>query len=158
MSDKIPCITEGCKATILQTTADRTGGYCMPCFQKIKRKEQEEFIQNIELFLVCEVNSKIVGSTTLIRGKYNRIKHTAMFGITILREYSGLGIGSKMLNEVLVHSKNHGIEKIELEVFERNTRAINLYKKYGFIEEGKKVRHIKIEEEYDNIIIMSKFI
>ncbi|GAA0125655.1 DUF1963 domain-containing protein [Clostridium sp. CTA-19] len=45
MSERIPCITEGCKATILQITADRTGGYCMPCYQKMKRKEREEFIK-----------------------------------------------------------------------------------------------------------------
>ncbi|WP_291582163.1 hypothetical protein [Clostridium sp. UBA6640] len=45
MSERIPCRSEGCKATILQTTADRTGGYCMPCYQEIKRKEYEEYIK-----------------------------------------------------------------------------------------------------------------
>lgn len=45
MGERIPCITEGCKATILQITADRTGGYCMPCYQRMKRKEREEFIK-----------------------------------------------------------------------------------------------------------------
>ncbi|MBC8059309.1 MAG: DUF1963 domain-containing protein [Clostridiaceae bacterium] len=45
MSERIPCITEGCRAEILQITAERTGGYCMPCHQKIKRKEQEDFIK-----------------------------------------------------------------------------------------------------------------
>ncbi|MEO2603933.1 hypothetical protein [Clostridium butyricum] len=45
MSNRIPCKSEGCNSTILQTTAERTGGYCMPCYQKIKRKEEEEFIK-----------------------------------------------------------------------------------------------------------------
>lgn len=45
MSNRIPCITDGCKATILQITADKTGGYCMPCYQKMKRKEEEDFIK-----------------------------------------------------------------------------------------------------------------
>ncbi|WP_315113106.1 DUF1963 domain-containing protein [Clostridium intestinale] len=45
MNDRIPCVNVGCKSTILQSTADRTGGYCMPCHQAIKRKEQEEFIR-----------------------------------------------------------------------------------------------------------------
>ncbi|WP_454052687.1 hypothetical protein [Clostridium sp. Marseille-Q7071] len=31
MSDRIPCLTEECKGTILQSTYDKTGGYCMPC-------------------------------------------------------------------------------------------------------------------------------
>ncbi|WP_291582168.1 hypothetical protein [Clostridium sp. UBA6640] len=41
MGERIPCRSEGCKTNILQTTADRTGGYCMPCYQEIKRKEEE---------------------------------------------------------------------------------------------------------------------
>jgi len=54
LSERIPCRSEGCKATIFQTTTDRTGGYCMPCYQKIKRKEEEEFIKknrkNVNLY------------------------------------------------------------------------------------------------------------
>ncbi|WP_461612101.1 hypothetical protein [Clostridium sp. Marseille-QA1073] len=54
MSERIPCRSEGCKGTILRTTADRTGGYCMLCYQEIKRKEEEEFIKknrkNVNLY------------------------------------------------------------------------------------------------------------
>jgi len=54
LSERIPCRSEVCKGTILRTTADRTGGYCMPCYQEIKRKEEEEFIKknrkNVNLY------------------------------------------------------------------------------------------------------------
>lgn len=45
MSDRLPCKSEGCSATILQSTANRTGGYCMPCHQKMEREAYEEFIK-----------------------------------------------------------------------------------------------------------------
>lgn len=45
MSERVACKSEGCSATILPSTANRTGGYCMPCHQKMERKAYEEFIK-----------------------------------------------------------------------------------------------------------------
>lgn len=45
MSNRFPCKSEGCSATILQSTANRTGGYCMPCHQKMERKAYEEYVK-----------------------------------------------------------------------------------------------------------------
>ena len=44
MENRIPCKNENCKGTILPLTAKKTGGLCMPCFQSLKRKEEEEYI------------------------------------------------------------------------------------------------------------------
>lgn len=115
-----------------------------------------EFIENIELFLVCEIDGKIVGSSTLIRGKYKKIAHTALFGITILNQYTNLGIGTQMLDAVIKHAKGHGIEKIELEVFEDNLPALKLYRRCGFVVVGKKENYIKTNDYYHNLLIMTK--
>jgi RimJ/RimL family protein N-acetyltransferase len=46
-----------------------------------------------------------------------------------------------------------------LQVFANNTDAIALYKKFGFVEEGRKVKEIKFcEDRYDDVILMAKFI
>jgi hypothetical protein len=45
MTQKVVCKTFGCSNLILQTTVDRTGGYCMPCVQAVARKEREEYIR-----------------------------------------------------------------------------------------------------------------
>lgn len=45
MTDRIPCKTEGCSATILPTTAAKTGGICMPCHQEHARKKQQAYIE-----------------------------------------------------------------------------------------------------------------
>lgn len=45
MTERIPCKTEGCSATILPNTAAKTGGICMPCFQEQERKKQQAYIE-----------------------------------------------------------------------------------------------------------------
>lgn len=45
-SDRIACKTEGCKGSILPYTAEKTGGYCMPCVQFAQKSEQDEFVRN----------------------------------------------------------------------------------------------------------------
>ncbi|MEA2564317.1 MAG: hypothetical protein QOH06_5821 [Acidobacteriota bacterium] len=45
MTERIPCKTPGCTGTILPATAQRTGGFCMPCVRTAARKEREEYIR-----------------------------------------------------------------------------------------------------------------
>ncbi|OPA72929.1 DUF1963 domain-containing protein [Paenibacillus selenitireducens] len=45
MTERIPCKTEGCRATILPTTAAKTGGYCMPCHQEQERQKRQAYIE-----------------------------------------------------------------------------------------------------------------
>jgi hypothetical protein len=51
-----------------------------------------------------------------------------------------------------------GIEKVELEVFESNENAVKFYQKHGFFQEGRRVKARKLNGQYDNIILMGKFI
>lgn len=45
MTERLPCQTEGCRATILPTTAAKTGGYCMPCHQEQERQKRQAYIE-----------------------------------------------------------------------------------------------------------------
>jgi len=55
--------------------------------------------------------------------------------------------------------ENPAIEKVTLEVFATNEVAIGLYKKSGFLEEGRRLRHVKIaDEKYVDVILMSRFV
>ncbi|MNK35101.1 hypothetical protein D3C87_536140 [compost metagenome] len=45
MTERIPCKTAGCKATILPATAAKTGGYCMPCHQEQERQKRQSYIE-----------------------------------------------------------------------------------------------------------------
>src|SRR5882724_6513573 len=45
MTERIPCKNPGCSHTILAATAERTNGWCMPCFQAAAKKEREEHVR-----------------------------------------------------------------------------------------------------------------
>ncbi|WP_239614629.1 DUF1963 domain-containing protein [Cohnella mopanensis] len=45
MSERLPCQTPGCTATILPATAIKTGGICMPCRQKKLVLEEKAYIE-----------------------------------------------------------------------------------------------------------------
>ena len=111
------------------------------------------------LFLVVEADNKIVGFTRCEGNKLSRFKHKAEFGICIEKEYFGYGIGKVLLENVLMWADNVGIKKISLTVVETNIKAINLYKKYGFIEEGV-LRNDRLHKDgsYYNTIIMGRFL
>jgi hypothetical protein len=64
-----------------------------------------------------------------------------------------------LLERAIEHAKAiNGIEKVELEVFESNENALKFYQKHGFFQEGRRVKSRKLDGQYDNIILMGRFI
>lgn len=45
MTDRVKCLTPDCEGIILSSTAERTGGFCMPCVQKKEREARERYIR-----------------------------------------------------------------------------------------------------------------
>ncbi len=110
------------------------------------------------LFLVAEVEGKLVGFTRCICSKQKRFHHKAEFGICILQEYCGQGIGKIMLEQVLEWADSVSIQKISLSVVQTNVNAIQLYKKLGFVEEGLLVKdRIHRDGNYYNTVLMGRF-
>lgn len=82
-------------------------------------------------------DGKIIASLTAnTRNGRSRERHKSIFGIAVSKKHWGKGIGSLLIEKVINESKKNSISKITLKVNETNTRAIKLYKKYGFEIEG----------------------
>ncbi|SMD30404.1 hypothetical protein SAMN02745355_0284 [Picrophilus oshimae DSM 9789] len=120
-----------------------------------ERGEQERLKNPDELTLVCEINNKIVGVLTLQRGFYKKNRHTANLGIAIMSGYRGIGIGTRMIRQALEWAMDHGIEKVNLEVFSSNKNAISLYKHLGFEIEGIRKNQFIINGSYVDDILMT---
>ena len=60
----------------------------------------------------------------------------AYLGMAVLPEHRGLGGGRALLDALVAHAADVGIERLELEVFADNRRAISLYESAGFAHEG----------------------
>ncbi|HLR51973.1 MAG TPA: GNAT family N-acetyltransferase [Candidatus Avamphibacillus sp.] len=111
-----------------------------------------------ETILVAEVNNCIVGWLVFQSPKRKRLAHTGSFGMMVAKEYRGRGIGKLLLKELLNWAEqNPFIEKVKLGVFSTNTPAIFLYKQMGFVEEGRKINEIKLNDyEYIDDVLMYK--
>ncbi len=64
-------------------------------------------------------------------------RHVATFGITVHDDYQGLGLGKKLTKYMIEIAREKGLKKVALEVVTHNSMAINLYKRCGFVIEGK---------------------
>jgi RimJ/RimL family protein N-acetyltransferase len=131
-------------------------GYISPKdFENLINDDNE---QKNNLFLIAEVDGKIVGFTRCVGNKLSRFKHKAEFGICILKDYQGYGIGSMLLEHIINWADEIGIQKINLSVLETNEKAIQLYKKFGFVEEGLLLYdRFHKDGRYYNTIIMGRF-
>lgn len=109
--------------------------------------------------IVARTDGKIVGMAYLVRGKFEKDRHVAFLGISILKEFRGVGIGAGLIDKLMKWAeKQLGLEKISLTVFSTNSPAINLYRKFGFHEEGVSRRQYRINGKYVDEVTMSKFL
>jgi RimJ/RimL family protein N-acetyltransferase len=64
-------------------------------------------------------------------------------------------VGSALLLAAIDWAREHGLHKLSLEVFAHNSSAIALYRKSGFVAEGRRVRQFRRAsgELWDSIIM-----
>lgn len=64
-------------------------------------------------------------------------------GMMVAAGWRGRGVGTALVNASAEWARNHGLHKLALSVFPHNQAAIALYRKCGFTEEGRLVRHVR---------------
>ncbi|CAG7637307.1 GNAT family N-acetyltransferase [Paenibacillus allorhizosphaerae] len=120
---------------------------------KISRSEKE-------LFIVAEVNGEVAGWLVFHTPSLQRRAHYGEFGMMLFRQWRGKGIGKLLISAMLGWAESHPvIEKVGLEVFSTNEHAIRLYQGFGFLEEGRRMRQIKLGSgSYIDLILMYRMV
>ena len=91
-----------------------------------------------EIELLAEIDGKIVGSAGIGRvGTKEKVKRRAEFGISVDKNYWGLGIGRALTQACIECAKSAGYAQLELDAVADNERAIALYRSAGFVEYGR---------------------
>ena len=110
---------------------------------------------NRNLFLVAVVEGRIVGYSRCEGMNLQRYRHKVEFGVGVLKEFWGYGIGKNLLKESITWAGSTGIKKMTLTVLETNQKAINLYIKNGFEIEGilKKDKRLSDGEYYSTVVM-----
>lgn len=100
-----------------------------------------------EVMPVCLVDGKIAGNCMLSWPMGIKTRHRASVAIAVKKEYWGLGIGTKLMEEMIsVAESVPEILQIELEYIEGNARARRLYEKMGFRITGVRPDAIRLKD------------
>jgi ribosomal protein S18 acetylase RimI-like enzyme len=81
--------------------------------------------------------------------------HRGVFGVGLLPEFRGKGIGTKLTEKAIAAARALGLHRVELTAREHNTGAIELYKKEGFEIEGVQRDAVLVGGAYENVVCMA---
>ncbi len=127
---------------------------------KMTLEDERSFLSSIsktdnKLFIVAVLEDKIIGNLSYTGGMRPRVSHVGEFGVSVLKEYWGCGVGRALIQYLIEWSKASGVvRKINLRVRSDNAVGIHLYKELGFLEEGRQSREFCIQGIFYDSITM----
>jgi RimJ/RimL family protein N-acetyltransferase len=123
--------------------------------------DEREFIRaRIEperstLILAVE-NGEVVGVIDLIGRAMAEEAHCGEFGISVAREQRGKGVGTALIEAILLWAPEHGIDRVEVQAWSSNPRALALYERLGFVREGARVGAMRRDGETADVILLAR--
>ena len=111
------------------------------------------------LLLVGLIENRIVCVGSVSAESRERLSHQCSIGMSVLKNYWGLGIGTCLLKEIIHFAKQTGkIEIVHLGTRTDNIRSIELYRKFGFQEIGVYRKFFKICDKYYDELLMNLYL
>lgn len=110
--------------------------------------------------LLAAVHKKqLIGVASVHAASEQELRHIGDVGISVDKEYQGMGLGTIMMEELVEWAERSGIiRRLELKVQQRNERAVHLYEKTGFRKEALMERGIYLNDSFLGVWLMSKLI
>ncbi len=110
-----------------------------------------QFAASVEGTIVAFAEGRLVGSLHLQPTRFG----FADLGRLVARPWRGRGVGSALLAAAIEKARADGLHKLSLGVFPHNDAALALYRKFGFAEEGRLVKHYRRTsgELWDSIVM-----
>ncbi|MCC6682122.1 MAG: GNAT family N-acetyltransferase [Phycisphaeraceae bacterium] len=111
-------------------------------------EQEREYIRSCQepdaLCILGEVGGRIIAMASLRREARYKLRHVAVFGMTVMAEFRNQGLGRALLGEIIAFARAHPeILKLHMGVYPDNPPAMELYRKMGFIEEARLIRHLR---------------
>ena len=115
-----------------------------------KNSFENELQNGFAIYVVAKIGERVIG----YGGMWIIIDEGHITNIAVHPDYRGQGIGNIILNSMINICNEKCVKAMTLEVRASNIAAQNLYKKYGFVEEG--IRHKYYEDNKEDAVIMWK--
>lgn len=107
--------------------------------------------------MAAVVDGRIVALGSVGPPGLKRFAHHTEFGMCVLQEFWGQGIGRKMLAIILDWARLKRLRKLYLTVFHDNQRAIAMYESFGFEEEARlREAVLRADGAYGDLVYMSR--
>ena len=103
---------------------------------------KEELTSQNNIYLVAKINDEIVG----FAGIKIILDEADLMNIVVKKDYRKKGIASSLLKKLIFIAKEKNLKSINLEVNAKNLSAISLYKKFNFIEIGKRKNYYQNDD------------
>ena len=103
---------------------------------------KEELISQNTVYLVAKIDDEIVGFS----GIKIIVDEADLMNIVVKKEHRKKGIASSLLNRLTLIAKEKNLKSINLEVNAKNVSAISLYKKFDFVEIGKRKNYYQNDD------------
>jgi RimJ/RimL family protein N-acetyltransferase len=99
------------------------------------------------LYLVAERNGQLAGHALLEPLGLEALRHILVLTIVVHPGYQGQGVGSALMTRLLDWARARpALARVELRVRETNQRARRLYERFGFVEEGRLQKRIRLPD------------
>ena len=105
--------------------------------------------------VAVDAEGEVVGWCDIARPPLEGFRHCGRLGMGLLPHAQGRGLGRRLAEATIDAARARGVERVELEVFASNTRAIRLYERLGFVHEGVRRRARYIDGAYDDNVMMA---
>jgi RimJ/RimL family protein N-acetyltransferase len=129
-----------------------------PPLEKVRRFQSKLIAAGGPVYYAVEDDQRVVGWCDVFAEDNPRHAHRGGLGMGLLRDYRGIGLGSRLLDATLRKTKQTRIEKVELWVYTTNTAAIALYRKFGFETEGRRRDYRRLDGKRFDCILMSRYV
>jgi ribosomal protein S18 acetylase RimI-like enzyme len=116
-----------------------------------------ESIRNADGVHVVAVDSveDVIGWCDIVRLPLDGFRHVGRLGMGLLPKARGIGVGRRLVEETVKLARERGVERVQLDVFATNRRAIRLYESLGFVHEGVQRRARQLDGVYDDLVLMA---
>jgi RimJ/RimL family protein N-acetyltransferase len=94
---------------------------------------------NLAGFFLAEGDGQILGSLNVGVSRFG----FGEISTAVAQPWRGCGVGSALMETAIEWAREQGLHKLSLDVFPHNTAAIALYRKFGFVEEGRRVKQYR---------------
>ena len=134
-------------------------------------EEEREYLEGLDrdrnLFLVVVSGGQATGEGRIVGGvgvfqdrggRSPKTRHLCGVGLHLIREYRGQGIGTRLLELAVEWARQQGYLKMDASIFSTNAASLALFRKLGFVEEGRRRCQFLVEGGFVDEVLVGKWL